>query len=255
MERLAERSTGWKKVVWQMESRRLVRYENIIFDYFDCHTIISAQDRDLIYHPQRKKIAVIPNGVDTAFFSRNSRPTDEKVVVFTGNMSYPPNIDTAERLATKILPLLLRQHPDARLLLAGASPHPRVSALAKIPEVTVTGWIDDIREGYLRGMVFAAPLRIGTGLQNKLLEAMSMEVPCVTSSLANNALGATPNVELFVCDTDEAFADALVKIIDEPQLRERLSRDGRSFVQANYSWTNACQKLSDLMLGARQNKS
>lgn len=254
MERLAGQSRGVKKLIWRMESRRLVRYENVIFDYFDHHTIISAQDRDLIYHPQRKRIAVIPNGVDTVFFARQTPSIEDKVVVFTGNMSYPPNIDTAERLATKIMPLVLRSYPEARLLLAGASPHPRVSALAQLPSVTVTGWMDDIRHGYLSGMVFAAPLRIGTGLQNKLLEAMSMELPCVTSTLANNALGAEPDVHLLVRDDDAAFAEAICALLGNPSLRADLSQHGRSFVVQHYSWENACQKLSDLMLDARQNK-
>lgn len=255
MERLAEKSKGWKKLVWRIESRRLVRYENVIYDYFDLHTIISVQDRDLIYHPKRKAIAVIPNGVDTAFFARQHPPSNDKVVVFTGNMSYPPNMDTAERLANAIMPRVHQRHPDAQLLLAGASPHPRVSALNHPPKVVVTGWMDDIREGYLKGMVFAAPLRIGTGLQNKLLEAMSMELPCVTSSLANNALGARPNHELLVCDSDEAFADAICTLLENSKLREKFSTHGRSFVEANYSWSKACEKLSDLMVGAHQPRS
>lgn len=252
MERLAGRSVGLKKMIWRIESRRLVRYENVIFDYFDHHTIISAQDRDLIYHPRRKTIAVIPNGVDTVFFARETPLTQDKVVVFTGNMSYPPNVDTAERLATKIMPIVRRKHPDAQLLLAGASPHPRVSALSNPPAVTVTGWLDDIRDGYLSGMVFAAPLRIGTGLQNKLLEAMSMGLPCVTSALANNALGATPDTDLLVRDQDESFAEAINTLLDNSTLRAELGRNGRTFVVEHYSWKQACQKLSDLMLSKQK---
>ena len=94
-------------------------------------------------------------------------------------MSYPPNIDCAEYLVHDILPLVQESFPNATLCLAGANPHPKVKALAS-NNVIVTGWIEDIRDAYNASQVFVAPMRIGTGLQNKLLEAMSMNLPSIT---------------------------------------------------------------------------
>jgi sugar transferase (PEP-CTERM/EpsH1 system associated) len=250
MERLAEQSGPILRMLWRMEARRLVRYENLIFDYFDHHTIISKQDQQLIYHPKRQTIAVIPNGVDTAFFEPQ---TSEKQydVVFTGNMSYPPNIDTAELLAHEVMPVVWRTHPSATLLIAGASPHPRVSALAKNERVTVSGWLDDIRTAYRQGKVFAAPLRIGTGLQNKLLEAMSMELPCITTALANNALGAMPHREILVEESTEAMGKQIAHLLNSPEEAAELAKNGREFVLQHFAWTTAVQKLTNLMLSKR----
>lgn len=253
MERLAQQGPWYYRPFWRTESRRLVRYENLIFDYFDRHCIISRQDRDLIYHPKRKKIAVVPNGVDTAFFTPSDRiPSYE--VVFTGNMNYPPNIDTAEILAKEVMPIVRETIPGARLLLAGASPHPRVSALIS-QHVEVSGWVEDIRQSYAAGKVFAAPLRIGTGLQNKLLEAMSMGLPCVTTHLANNALGAEPGREILLGDSASDHAKAIVGLLESKPLAKELAERGRHFVLLHYSWEGASEILVQLMRSVTRNTS
>ena len=247
MERRASQSRGVFRWFLLTESQRLVRYENLIFDYFDHHTIISEQDQKLIYHPERKKIAVIPNGVDTGYFGYQATLTSDPVVVFTGNMGYPPNVDTAERLAKDVFPLIRKRVPNAKLLLAGADPSARVKALAQLEGVEVTGWLNDIRTAYHAGTVFAAPLRIGTGLQNKLLEAMAMGLPCVTTTLANNALQAVHNESVVIADDTEAHANAIVRLLNDPDERERIRQNGCQFVKEHYSWQETTRKLMHLM--------
>ncbi len=247
MERRAAHSRGVFRWLLLAESQRLVRYENLIFDYFDHHTIISEQDQKLIYHPERKKIAVIPNGVDTEYFGYQAVLSTEPVVVFTGNMGYPPNVDTAERLAREVFPLVRQRIPEAQLVLAGADPSARVKELANLEGVEVTGWLNDIRTAYRRGSVFAAPLRIGTGLQNKLLEAMSMGIPCVTTTLANNALQAQDKVSVVIADSSEAHAEAIVELLINHEKRECIRKNGRQFVKDHYSWHETTRKLMHLM--------
>lgn len=253
MERLAQQGPWYYRPFWRSESRRLVRYENLIFDYFDGHCIISRQDRDLIYHPKRKNIAVIPNGVDTTFFAPIDLPPSYEVV-FTGNMNYPPNIDSAEILAKQVMPIVREHIPEAKLLLAGADPHPRVSALIS-EHVEVSGWVEDIRLSYAAGKVFAAPLRIGTGLQNKLLEAMSMGLPCVTTQLANNALGAEAGREILLADSVQEHAKAIVDLLQSEPLAKALAQRGRQFVQVRYSWDGASEILIQLMRSVTRNTS
>lgn len=247
MQRLATRSPWYSAPLWRNESRRLLKYENLIFDYFDHHTIISEQDKQLIYHPRRSRIEVIPNGVDTAFFEPKGSDGEVYDVVFTGNMSYPPNIDTAVFLATEVMPEVWKQHPDARLQIAGASPHAKVKALAS-ERVVVTGWLDDIRDAYRNAKVFAAPMRIGTGLQNKLLEAMSMQVPCVSSKLANNALGARDGREIVIGHTAREVAAHISTLLEDEQKRKELALNGRAFVLENYSWEASVKQLSELFM-------
>lgn len=242
MERLAGRSPWYAAPLWRTESKRLVRYENLIFDYFDQHTIISEQDKQLIYHPRRQRIHVIPNGVDTSFFEPKGSDATVYHVAFTGNMSYPPNIDTAEFLALEVMPMVRKQIPGATLLIAGAAPHARVRQL-KGDLTTVTGWLDDIRDAYRQATVFAAPMRIGTGLQNKLLEAMSMQIPCVTSRLANNALGAEHGKHLLVANGARNTAQALLRLLQNETERKEMSFAGREFVVKRFSWESSVDQL------------
>jgi glycosyltransferase involved in cell wall biosynthesis len=125
----------------------------------------------------------VPNGVDTEYFKAEAvkpepAPQPPYSVVFTGNMSYAPNVDAARFLVEEVMPTVWKSFPDAKVLIAGADPRPSVRALAnKGPKgcVTVSGRMDDIRDAYTSAAVFVAPMRIGSGMQNKLLEAMSMD--------------------------------------------------------------------------------
>ncbi|PHQ78375.1 MAG: glycosyltransferase, partial [Thalassobium sp.] len=211
MERRVKEAKFPYKMFYRSEAKRLLAYENLIFEYFEHKTIISTQDRDLIYHNERKQIEVVPNGVDFDFFKPIEKEKKHEVV-FTGNMNYAPNVDSAVFLVKMILPLVHKQIPNAHFLIAGANPAPNVQELAS-KDVTVTGWVDDIRDSYASSKVMVAAMNIGTGLQNKLLEAMAMGIPCVTSALANNALAGTHNYNILIADGEQAFADHIVALL------------------------------------------
>lgn len=233
-----------KMVEWEAE--RLKQYESDIFKYFSNKCIISEQDRELIQHPEKEDITVIPNGVDLHFFSRKAEPKTQYDVVFTGNMNYPPNIKAAAFLAQKIMPLLWKKMPNARLLIAGATPARTVRALAN-KNIHVSGWMDDIRDAYQQSRVFVAPMQIGTGLQNKLLEAMSMQLPCVTSQLANNALGAHENEEVLIGDDAQSYANHIFGLLNDEQRANKLALNARLFVENTYSWEKNGEKLTNLI--------
>lgn len=245
MERFSNTAPWYLKHFAKLEAKRLTQYEHLIFEYFDHHSIISEQDRELIVNPKRGQIEVIPNGVDLDFFTPRDTPKKFSVV-FTGNMSYAPNVDGAIFLANEIMPLVRKTIPNANLMLAGANPSNKVKALAS-DDVTVSGWMDDIRDAYAQAQVFVAPMRIGTGLQNKLLESMSMGVPSITSPLANNALKAKANKEVLLGETAREFSHQIVHLIENQELQESLSSNGRFFVQENYSWQAAGALLERLL--------
>ncbi|MFY7971512.1 MAG: glycosyltransferase [Flavobacteriales bacterium] len=247
LHRRSDKSLWYLKAIFKEESKRLVAYENLIFDYFDHHTIISEQDQQLIYHADRKKIVVLPNGVDTDFFTPQQQEHRYQIA-FTGNMSYAPNVECAQRLALVILPLVKKEIPTARLLLAGATPSTEVLALQS-PDVTVSGWMDDIRDAYAQSSVFAAPMQLGSGLQNKLLEAMSMELPCVTSPLAANALGPQANQVLCICESDEQVADQIIRLLRDRPAADDLAKKGRQFVHEKFNWENTVIQLEKLFFG------
>ncbi len=245
VERRIRTSPFYMKPVLKMEYRRLLKYEAYIFDCFDHKTIISHPDRDLIPRADSEKIVVIPNGVDRDYFCPQT-VEKEYDTVFIGNMGYPPNVQAAEFLALKIMPLVQKRFPAARLVLAGANPHARVLALAS-DTVRVTGWVEDIRSYYARAKIFIAPMMIGTGLQNKLLEAMAMKIPCITSPLANQALAAEDGKEILVGSSAEDFAGHVIRLLEDPQKADQLAQAGFLFVKTHFDWESATAKLEALM--------
>ena len=248
IERRVSNEPWWKKWLLKIEQKRLVNYENLIFDYFDHHTIISEQDRRFIYHAKRDDIHVIRNGVDAAFFGIEKDENCELVLLFTGNMSYPPNVDCAQYLSQEIMPLIWEKKPSAQLRLAGANPHQKVAELAT-EKVIVTGWVDDIREEYAGASIFVAPMRMGTGLQNKLLEAMSMELPCVTSALANNALQAQPDQDVLIGNNAKEVAAQILSLIDDEDRHEAIAKSGKEYVTQHFTWEGTVDQLEKVLQG------
>ena len=197
----------------------------------------------MIHHPDRAEIVCIPNGIDDSFLEKNDT---EKIYdfVFVGNMSYPPNIDAVVSIVENILP----KFPDATLLVSGSSPHSSIVSLAKSnPKVTLTGWVEDIRTSYAQGKIFLAPMMIGTGMQNKLLEAMAMKIPCVTTPLANNAIKAKHGKEIMVGADISEIIKAIQQLREDSELSESIAKAGSKFVEENYSWEKSVRALRQLM--------
>jgi len=245
-ERLTRSGPLLMRPVYALEHLRLSKYEQEVFGMFDGHTVISAQDRDLLRIVQKHLVEVVPNGVDMAHYSPSDRPKDVEVL-FAGNMGYPPNVRAAEALANEVMPLVRAKLPDARLVLAGARPDRAVKALeGRLTEVT--GFVPDLRDQYARAKVFVAPMQIGTGLQNKLLEAMSMAIPCVTTPLANNAIGAVADKEVILAERPADLAEATIKMLTDTALAQRIGTAGMEMVRANYSWEAATRPLEELLV-------
>lgn len=242
IERRMEKEKGLKRLAYRFEFNRLKKYEEKVFSYFDNHYIISSQDRDSFSFEKAKSISISPNGVDHNFFTPKKNIIKSYDLVFTGNMSYPPNVSAVVYIAKEIMPLLIKDYPNIQLLIAGATPTSSVKGLAN-KNITVSGWIDDIRDAYNDSKIFLAPLQIGTGLQNKLLEAMSMEVPCITSKLANNALGAKRESEILIGETPQEYVELIKRLINNEDLRNNLTKNAKLFVEQNYNWNSISKFL------------
>ena len=245
MRRRKEKAPWYFRPFFDFEYRRLRRFEEVSFNWFGGHTLISEPDRELFPHTEKERIAIVGNGVEFGYFSPMDRPLQAEVL-FTGNMGYPPNIDAAVFLAGEIMPLVREGIPDARLVLAGASPHLRVRSLSG-PLTRVTGWVDDMREWYAASSVFVAPMRMGTGLQNKLLEAMAMQLPCITTPLANDALGAAPGIEILTGRDAKEIAEGIIRLLQDESLSASIGKGGNDFVRKHYNWEMATRKLERLL--------
>lgn len=250
MERRINKAPFYLKPFVKIESTRLKRYEHLIFKSFENKVIISEQDRELIIHAQNDKIEIIRNGVDRDFF-KAKETKKEFELLFTGNMSYPPNVDGVHYLVDQVLPLVWQEKPEVKFVIAGANPSSSVLKL-KSERVIVTGWVDDIRAYYAKAKVFIAPMQIGTGLQNKLLEAMSMNVACITSPLANNALKATHLDNILIGQETEDFKRLILNLLNDPALNKMIADNGNQYVSENYTWEQSTLNLERLFLQSKK---
>ena len=245
MKRRYEIAPFYLKPIFNMEYKRLRRYEHDIFNDFDVKTIISIPDRIHIDHPKKDEILIVPNGVDHEYYT--PRESEKKYdIVFTGNMAYAPNVNAVEYLANQILPIVWEKLPDAKLYVAGATPDPRVKKVAS-DKIIISGWIDDMRDAYAQSKIFIAPMRIGTGLQNKLLEAMSMRLPCITTTLANNSLHAEEDKEILVGNNEQELAQHIITLLTDKEKADTLAQNGYDFVHRVYDWGEATRIMENEM--------
>lgn len=245
MERRAERSPFWSKWLFRLETKRLRQYEQLIATRFDHCTIISEQDKHslTVIHPN--KISIVPNGVDIDFFQPNPHSKKNYDIVFVGNMGYHPNVEAAKFLAREILPIIKLQIPDIKLLIAGARPTAAIKNLAS-ENVYISGWLGNILTAYQNAKLFIAPLFLGSGQQNKILEAMACGLPCITTPQVNNAIGASVNETIFLAETAEEFANFVVQLLSDEVGREQTGKQAQVFVANHFSWQSATAILASL---------
>jgi len=241
----------WIKPLFTRELRLIKKLEAQSYEWFNGHLIISPQDKSALAVSAGKNVDIVPNGVDTSFFFPVKAEKNADIT-FVGNMNYPPNVDGASFLVEEIMPFVWKQFPAATVQIAGANPNKKVRALAS-RLVTVTGWVEDIRQCYSTSKIFVAPMRMGTGLQNKLLEAMAMGTPCVTTSLSFEPLGAEAGSDILVGNNASELADQIVRLLKDEVLRKNIGENGLKFVQTNYSMEHSRILLEKVLSEAIRN--
>ena len=238
-------SNLWMKPILKIEYDRLRNFENLAYEFFDNHVIISDSDRNKIPHLYNKKINIIPNGIDSKLFQSKEITQKKYDLVFIGNLSYAPNIEAALYISNTIVPELIQDYPNLKVLIAGSNPVSKINKLAN-KHIDINGWMEDIKKAYCSGKIFFAPMSIGTGLQNKLLEAMSLEIPCITSKLANNSLKATHNKNVLIGNNSDEYIMHIKSCLENKELRNQLGLEGREYVIENFNWQKSNEKLLKL---------
>jgi len=188
-----------------------------------------------------------PNGVDANFFCPTDGAYDADTISFIGRMDYYPNQECMQRFCQTVWPALRRERPAMKLLIVGADPSPAMRALGNLPGVTVTGSVPDVRP-YIRGSaLMVAPLAIARGTQNKILEAMAMGVPVVTSSAAAGGVDAEAERHFLVADRADDIARAVLRIVADPAERARLAQAGRERMLSHHAWTHSMKRLDAII--------
>lgn len=240
----ADRAKWWSRPFLRLEARRLKRYEHLMRQHTDRQTFISLRDWHEVDPEETWPATVIPNGIDTSYFQARSAMNDSSThdLTFVGNLGYYPNYMAVLHLVEQIMPLVWSHRPDTTLLLAGARP-PREILKLTDHRIKVIPWLDDIRQGYRKGSIFVAPIHLGAGLQNKILEAMAMELPVITTTHVNRGIHARPGLELLIADRPEEFASQIIRLLEEPTDINNMTRSARTFVETNYSWSKSVEAL------------
>jgi sugar transferase (PEP-CTERM/EpsH1 system associated) len=239
-------------LAFRLEGRKVRRYEAWLGKEFDACSVNAQREREVLAAYVRSPISVIPNGVDLEYFepARSSgRGHVPNRLVFTGNMSYRPNVDAVQHLVTAVLPRMRREIPQVQLHIVGMDPAPAVRRLADGDRVVVTGQVPDVRPHFNSAAVAVAPLRVARGLQNKVLEAMAMRVPVVASPAAFAGISAVAGRDLLVAADPEEFSRAVVTLLRDPAARERYAAAGRTCVETNHNWSRLLQRLEHLVTG------
>lgn len=244
------RYRGWWRVPYLLADYVRVRHiERALLRQARHLLFASCRDRDALLDDLTVSATVVPNGVDCAFWRRSSATLGRDTIVFTGALDYGPNSDAAAELVNRLLPLVRRARPNVRLLVVGRNPARSLIADGHRAGARITGPVADVRPYLDEATVFAAPIRFGAGIQNKLLEALAMELPVVASSLAADGLrtdrGARPPLQ--TADTTSEFADRLVEELAWREADPTPNRPGRCYVQQNFDWQHSGAVLDRLL--------
>lgn len=213
---------------------------------------ITKRDRNA-FQNYAAEARVIPNGIDLNFWVRRAPQAGSKTLIFTGVMNYPPNADAAHFLMEKVLPQVRTRTEQFEVLIVGRNPRPELLAAARhAPEVVVTGAVPDLRPYLERASVFVAPLRFASGMQNKALEAMAMELPVIASPVVAEGLqvdeGGPPPVCL--ARNAEDFARQIIELFENEDERLRLAAAGRRYVESHFDWQRSAEMFESLCQAA-----
>jgi sugar transferase (PEP-CTERM/EpsH1 system associated) len=240
-----------KSLVYRTEADRLLRYERQIARTFDYSMFCSDRElQDFRRLSPETPAGCVRNGVDTHYFRPTAEPKDPAGLVFTGVMNYRPNVDGVVWFCSEVFPRIRERVPEATFTICGAHPSRSVRALARSPGVRVTGPVADVRPYLARATVAVVPVRIARGLQNKLLEAMAMGLPAVTTTAAHGGLDAAAGRELFVADAATDFASTVVRLLRDSRLRDATGHAARRATETRYGWDKSLARLDEIIAAA-----
>lgn len=235
-----------KKVLLQVELSRLRTYEKNL-QHFDVNLVCSAVDKMILQkNAPTARIELLFNGVDLEYFSSNGtiHPNPYQII-YTGNMSYFPNVDGAQYFIRNIFPIIKREIPEATLYIVGQDPLQKIRKLAS-SDIVVTGFVPDIKEYYLRSTVAVAPIRFGAGTLNKVLEPMALGIPTVTTSIGAEGLPIRSEEHALIADEPDEFAQCVIRLLQDDKLRKQLSANSKVLVRSLYDWTVIGETLENI---------
>ena len=232
--RRASMETGLKGWLLGREAARVDAYEKKIAERADRCFVVSSIDQQAIGSDH---VGVLPLGIDVQRFNKPAQAATAPLIAFTGNMFYQPNADAVLWFAEHCWPAIKAAVPGVRLVIVGNRPQPGVVALGKQDgSIEVMGRVPSVAAILKTAAVAVAPMRSGSGMQFKILEAMACGVPVVATTIGQGDIGCVAGSDILVRDTGAEFAEQVVALLQDPALREKIGEAGFRYVQENHSW-------------------
>jgi glycosyltransferase involved in cell wall biosynthesis len=220
--------------------KKFARYEKRLFRQFDRSLVVSSKDYQAIqftHNLKQNQVIVIPNGVDTENSTLSESEPVKNTLIYNGSLSYKPNHDAMQYFLKLIFPLIRSQVPDALLWITGKADPDSIQSLPFDEHVTITGFLDDVRPLVARSWVCVVPLRQGAGTRIKVLEAMALGTPVVSTTKGIEGIDVIPGKHVLIADQPEVFARQTIRLLQDSSLREMIAIEARQLVREKYSWS------------------
>jgi len=241
MERRYRYDKGIFELGAYLEWQRVKRYEAEVCTQFDQVVVVSPVDKKVI--GPFEKININPNGIDTEAFPFVLEGREPSTIIFTGNMGYFPNVDAVRWFSQNIFPLIKAQIPNVRFYVVGANPHKDIQRLGANENIITTGFVDSIHKYLARATVAVCPMRSGSGIQNKVLEAMASGTPVVATEYVLGGIQATPGEDIIMANEPAEFAHQVIELLNNPSLRQRVAVKARQLIEKKYTWEISVRQL------------
>ena len=252
MERNAALERPPKRWLFQEELRRVRRYEPELVNRFDHVIVVAERDREPL---PPGPISVVPNGVDADAFAPRPELRRRASLVFSGNMSYEPNVHAVTWFVERCWARVRAAVPHASFTIAGSRPARAVRELEREPGVHVTGFVDSMPDALNAASLAVAPLRSGTGIQNKILEAMACGLPVVTTPLGLGDIAARDGFDVAVADAEDEFAAAVIRLLRDADAAAEMGARAREFVVRRHSWEHAADEVDAIYDAVTESRS
>lgn len=240
---------GWRRLRHSLTWWKLRRFSAQLLRDLDGCTVASEQERDLVLGivPGYHSLAVVPNGIDLDFYAGNFGMPEPRSLIFPGALTYQANFDAMDFFLRQVFPVVKAKCPEVTLRITGHTDGVSVARLPLREGVTFTGYLDDIRPCIARSWACVVPLRQGGGTRLKVLEAMALGTPVISTSKGAEGLAATPGEDILIADEPTEFADAVLCLLSNPALRAKLAANGRRLVYERYGWDRIGERLDQFL--------
>lgn len=233
-ERTQRISSGIKKLIYTIEAKRCKKYEQLVLNDFNLHCAISNIDANYISPNNIPPIHIINNAVNICDKNKCCKHDIENIITFVGKMSYNPNVVAVTNFANNIFPTIQKKYPKVKFVIVGSDPSEEVKKLAINPNIIVTGFVDDVNQYMVSSTIVIAPMLNGAGVQNKILQAMSLGCCVVTSTIGSEGLGCSSN-EINIVDGNKEIANRIIHLLSSSKDRIEYGNKAREYVTNNIS--------------------